>query len=116
MAREGAESRLRLQEDQLAELQEELRRVAEISPSDSLQTVLKFCTMAYKTKQHHSRSIILLYLSLNLCKFLSAGCSDSADRAGGGCHVTAAPRGDTPSAGAGADCPEGGSEGGGGVP
>ncbi|XP_044028557.1 cingulin isoform X3 [Siniperca chuatsi] len=39
MAREGAESRLRLQEDQLAELQEELRRVSENSPhSDSLQT------------------------------------------------------------------------------
>lgn len=39
MAREAAESRLRLQEDQLAGLQEELRRVSEISPrSDSLQT------------------------------------------------------------------------------
>ncbi|XP_078146515.1 cingulin isoform X1 [Centroberyx gerrardi] len=39
MAREGAESRLRQQEDQLAELQEELRRVAENSPhTDSLQT------------------------------------------------------------------------------
>ncbi|XP_023265680.1 cingulin-like isoform X1 [Seriola lalandi dorsalis] len=39
MAREGAESRLRLHEDQLAELQEELRRVSENSPhSDSLQT------------------------------------------------------------------------------
>ncbi|XP_070702799.1 cingulin isoform X2 [Pempheris klunzingeri] len=39
MAREGAESRLRLQEDQLAELQEELRRVSENSPhSDSLHT------------------------------------------------------------------------------
>ncbi|XP_067468803.1 cingulin isoform X1 [Thunnus thynnus] len=39
MAREGAESRLRLQEDQLAELQEELRRVSENSPhSDSLET------------------------------------------------------------------------------
>uniref|UniRef100_A0AAQ5YIV3 Myosin tail domain-containing protein n=1 Tax=Amphiprion ocellaris TaxID=80972 RepID=A0AAQ5YIV3_AMPOC len=38
MAREGAESRLRLQEDQLAGLQEELRRVSENSPhSDSLQ-------------------------------------------------------------------------------
>uniref|UniRef100_A0A4W6FB54 Cingulin b n=1 Tax=Lates calcarifer TaxID=8187 RepID=A0A4W6FB54_LATCA len=37
----GAESRLRLQEDQLAELQEELRRVSENSPhSDSLQTDL----------------------------------------------------------------------------
>ncbi|XP_039978583.1 cingulin [Xiphias gladius] len=39
MAREAAESRLRLQEDQLAHLQEELRRVSEISPhSESLQT------------------------------------------------------------------------------
>ncbi|KAK2830501.1 hypothetical protein Q5P01_018432 [Channa striata] len=39
MAREGAESRLRLQEDQLAELQEDLRRVSENYPhSDSLQT------------------------------------------------------------------------------
>uniref|UniRef100_A0A8C9YRG0 Cingulin b n=1 Tax=Sander lucioperca TaxID=283035 RepID=A0A8C9YRG0_SANLU len=38
IAREGAVSRLRLQEDQLAELQEELRRVSENSPhSDSLQ-------------------------------------------------------------------------------
>ncbi|XP_035476782.2 cingulin isoform X1 [Scophthalmus maximus] len=38
MTREGAEIRLRLQEDQLAELQEELRRVSENSPrSDSLQ-------------------------------------------------------------------------------
>ncbi|XP_034747042.1 cingulin isoform X2 [Etheostoma cragini] len=38
IAREGAESRLHLQEDQLAELQEELRRVSENSPhSDSLQ-------------------------------------------------------------------------------
>ncbi|KAM9838366.1 cingulin isoform 1-T1 [Aulostomus maculatus] len=38
MARVGAESRLRLQEDQLAMLQEELRRVSENSPhSDSLQ-------------------------------------------------------------------------------
>uniref|UniRef100_A0A3Q1GAC8 Cingulin b n=1 Tax=Acanthochromis polyacanthus TaxID=80966 RepID=A0A3Q1GAC8_9TELE len=38
MAREGAESRLRLQEDQLAGLQEELRRVSENSPhSDSLE-------------------------------------------------------------------------------
>ncbi|XP_056269250.1 cingulin isoform X2 [Pseudoliparis swirei] len=37
MAREGAESRLRLQEDQLAELQEELRRVSENSPL-SVQT------------------------------------------------------------------------------
>lgn len=41
MAREGAETRLRLQEDQLAELQEDLRRVSENTPhSDSLQTVL----------------------------------------------------------------------------
>ncbi|KAM9340015.1 cingulin [Symphorus nematophorus] len=41
MSRELAESRLRLQEDQLAELQEELRRVSENSPhSDSLQTDL----------------------------------------------------------------------------
>lgn len=39
MSREVAESRLRLQEDQLAELQEELRRVSENS-SDSLQTVI----------------------------------------------------------------------------
>ncbi|XP_028254337.1 cingulin isoform X2 [Parambassis ranga] len=39
MAREKAESRLRLQEDQLAGLQEELRRVSENLPhSDSLQT------------------------------------------------------------------------------
>ncbi|KAK1880767.1 Cingulin [Dissostichus eleginoides] len=39
MAREGAESRVRLQEDQLAELQEDLRRVSENSThSDSLQT------------------------------------------------------------------------------
>ncbi|KAK5854891.1 hypothetical protein PBY51_005044 [Eleginops maclovinus] len=39
MAREGAESRVRRQEDQLAELQEDLRRVSEDSPhSDSLQT------------------------------------------------------------------------------
>uniref|UniRef100_A0A665WYZ6 Cingulin-like n=1 Tax=Echeneis naucrates TaxID=173247 RepID=A0A665WYZ6_ECHNA len=39
MAREGAESRLRRQEDKLAELQEDLRRVSENSPlSDSLQT------------------------------------------------------------------------------
>ncbi|XP_034561016.1 cingulin isoform X1 [Notolabrus celidotus] len=39
MAREVAESRLRLQEDQLAELQEELRRVEENSPhSDLLKT------------------------------------------------------------------------------
>uniref|UniRef100_A0A3Q1EYT4 Cingulin b n=1 Tax=Acanthochromis polyacanthus TaxID=80966 RepID=A0A3Q1EYT4_9TELE len=41
MAREGAESRLRLQEDQLAGLQEELRRVSENSPhSDSLEDVM----------------------------------------------------------------------------
>lgn len=39
MAREGAESRLRLQDDQLAELQEELRRASENSPH-SEQTVL----------------------------------------------------------------------------
>lgn len=39
MSRERAESRLRLQEDQLAELQEELRRVSENPPHpDSLQT------------------------------------------------------------------------------
>ncbi|XP_034456264.1 cingulin isoform X3 [Hippoglossus hippoglossus] len=39
MAREGAETRIRLQEDLLAELQEDLRRVSENSPySDSLQT------------------------------------------------------------------------------
>ncbi|XP_038580445.1 cingulin [Micropterus salmoides] len=39
IVREGAESRLRLQEDLLAELQEELRRVSENSPhSDTLQT------------------------------------------------------------------------------
>ncbi|KAL6099626.1 uncharacterized protein ACO6RY_01412 [Pungitius sinensis] len=37
MAREGAESRLRLQDDQLAELQEELRRASENSPH-SVQT------------------------------------------------------------------------------
>ncbi|CAN9503723.1 unnamed protein product [Ophioblennius macclurei] len=41
MAREKSESRVRLQEDQLAELQEELRRVSEHLPqSDSLQTDL----------------------------------------------------------------------------
>lgn len=39
MSREAAESRVRLQEDQLAELQEELRRVSENS-SDSLHTVI----------------------------------------------------------------------------
>ncbi|XP_028317133.1 cingulin isoform X2 [Gouania willdenowi] len=39
MARDKADSRVRLQEDQLAELQEELRRVSENGPqSDSLQT------------------------------------------------------------------------------
>lgn len=39
MSREAAESRLRLQEDQLAGLQEELRRVAELAPlSNSTQT------------------------------------------------------------------------------
>ncbi|KAF7670071.1 hypothetical protein LDENG_00056590 [Lucifuga dentata] len=39
VARDGAESRLRQQEDQLAGLQEELRRVSQISPhTDSLQT------------------------------------------------------------------------------
>ncbi|XP_053719574.1 cingulin isoform X3 [Synchiropus splendidus] len=38
MAREAAESRLRLQEDQLAELQEELRRVSDMPHSDSLHT------------------------------------------------------------------------------
>ncbi|XP_072304090.1 cingulin [Eucyclogobius newberryi] len=39
MSREVAESRLRLQEDQLAGLQEELRRVSELAPpSDSIQT------------------------------------------------------------------------------
>ncbi|KAM9824644.1 cingulin [Neosynchiropus ocellatus] len=38
MAREAAESRLRLQEDQLAELQEELRRVSDVPHSDSLHT------------------------------------------------------------------------------
>lgn len=49
MTREGAEIRLRLQEDQLAELQEELRRVSENSPrSDSLQMVLTFCTIAHR--------------------------------------------------------------------
>ncbi|KAJ0055047.1 hypothetical protein NL108_008985, partial [Boleophthalmus pectinirostris] len=41
MSREAAESRLRLQEDQLAGLQEELRRVSEFAPpSDSIQTDL----------------------------------------------------------------------------
>uniref|UniRef100_A0A8C6SDP9 Cingulin b n=1 Tax=Neogobius melanostomus TaxID=47308 RepID=A0A8C6SDP9_9GOBI len=41
LSREAAESRLRLQEDQLAGLQEELRRVAELVPtSDSTQTDL----------------------------------------------------------------------------
>lgn len=40
MSREAAESRLHLLEDQLAELQEELRRVPEASfHPDSLQTV-----------------------------------------------------------------------------
>lgn len=40
LSREVAESRLRLQEDQLAQLQEELRRVSENAPqSDSFQTV-----------------------------------------------------------------------------
>lgn len=48
MSREAAESRVRLQEDQLAELQEELRRVSETS-SDSLRTVI---TRAHK----HTRS------------------------------------------------------------
>ncbi|XP_054619459.1 cingulin isoform X2 [Dunckerocampus dactyliophorus] len=39
IAREMSESRMRLQEDQLAELQEELRRVSEtVPPSDSLTT------------------------------------------------------------------------------
>lgn len=42
MSTEVAESRLRLQEDQLAELQEELRRISENSThSDSMQAVLK---------------------------------------------------------------------------
>ncbi|XP_055081380.1 cingulin isoform X2 [Periophthalmus magnuspinnatus] len=41
MSREASESRLRLQEDQLAGLQEELRRVSELTPpSDSIQTDL----------------------------------------------------------------------------
>ena len=43
MSRELSESRLHLQEDQLAQLQEELRRVSENSPqADSMQTV---CTL-----------------------------------------------------------------------
>lgn len=111
MARELAESRLRLQEDQLAELQEELRRVAENSPhSHSLQTVLPFCTTTDKTEHHHFTSVLLSVSTL------SAGCDDFAGGAGGGCHVTTAPGGDAPSAGAGANGPEGGSERGGGVP
>lgn len=45
MDRERAESRLRLQEDELAHLQEELRRMSENSPqSDTLQLV---CTQKH---------------------------------------------------------------------
>nr|XP_040044224.1 cingulin isoform X5 [Gasterosteus aculeatus aculeatus] len=40
MAREGAESRLRLQDDQLAELQEELRRASENSPHSEQTDVM----------------------------------------------------------------------------
>ena len=55
MSREGAETRLRLQEDLLAELQEDLRRVSENSPySDSLQTVLTFSTHTHT----HPRSYL----------------------------------------------------------
>ena len=64
MAREGAESRVRLQEDQLAELQEDLRRVSENSPhSDSLQTVLTLLDT-----EKHDLSSVCLTVSVSLCR------------------------------------------------
>ena len=59
MAREASESTVRQQEDQLAELQEELRRVSEGSPySDSLQTVMTAAAAAAAAAraQTHSRA------------------------------------------------------------
>ena len=58
MAREASESTVRQQEDQLAELQEELRRVSEASPySDSLQTVMTAAAAAAAARaQTHSRA------------------------------------------------------------
>ena len=77
MSRELSESRLRLHEDQLAELQEELRRVSENSPhSDSLQTVLTYThtharthTRARARKPLHTLTLTLNCLfSLSLCR------------------------------------------------
>ncbi|XP_041868395.1 cingulin isoform X2 [Melanotaenia boesemani] len=62
MARELAESRLRLQEDQLAQLQEELRRVSENSPqTDSLQTDVMTlqAQLAEATLLHHRQEEVL---------------------------------------------------------
>ncbi len=120
MSRELAESRLRLQEDQLAELQEELRRVSENSPnSDSLQTVLTHIYSPHTHTHTHTQnntsqhSFLSVHLTVFVSVSLSAGCDDSAGRPGRGRHATSAPGGDSTPAGAGADGSEGGAKGGG---
>lgn len=108
MSREEAESRLHLLEDQLAELQEELRRVSETSfHSDSLQTVITHT-------QHDDNTQNKPEPGSNACH--PTGSDDSAGRPGRGHHAASASGGDSAPAGAGADRPEGGAEGRGGVP
>lgn len=109
MSREAAESRLHLLEDQLAELQEELRRVSETSfHPDSLQTVI--------THQHaHQHTHTNGAQTKAEPVVLPAGRDDSAGRPGRGHPAASASGGDSAPAGAGADGPEGGTEGRGGV-
>lgn len=78
MSRELSESRQRLQEDQLAELQEELRRFSESSPySGSLHTVSDIVTPPRENKHSHGS-----HQCWACASFPSAGCDDSAGRAG----------------------------------
>lgn len=67
MSREAAESRLHLQEDQLAELQEELRRVSENSAhTDSLQTVLAHIHTHVEPTHMHNNTLLHFFLSVFL--------------------------------------------------
>lgn len=80
MSRETTESRLHLQEDLLAELQEELRRVSEISNSDSLKTVPTYMHKHTHTEPVHMQTVSLT-VSLALSLFLQDVMTLQADLA-----------------------------------
>ncbi len=82
----------------------------------SLHTHILTLSLTHTHTHIQNKILLLFFLFAYLTVFLPAGCDNLAGRAGWGCPVASAPGGHSTAARAGADRPEGGAKGGGGVP